>query len=67
MQTPCPAQWAAVTLVIVGSPEVVGAAAWLGVQRFMGNIVGGFLAYAGAVVGYGAQCCSCIGVRLKCK
>ena len=44
----CPAQWAAVTLIIVGSPELVGAAAWLGVQRFMGNVAGGFLAYAGA-------------------
>ena len=40
-------QWAAITLIIVGTAEYVGAAAWIAVQRLAGNIIGGYLGYAG--------------------
>ena len=61
----CVAQWAAVTLVIVGSMELVGATAWLGVQRFMGNVAGGFLGYAGVTVSDCALDCSGTGIRIQ--
>ena len=40
-------QWAAITLIIVGTAEYVGAAAWIAMQRLAGNIIGGYLGYAG--------------------
>jgi len=40
-------QWAAITLIIVGTAEYVGAAAWIAIQRLTGNIIGGYLGYAG--------------------
>ena len=40
-------QWAAITLIIVGTAEYVGAAAWIAMQRLTGNIIGGYLGYAG--------------------
>ena len=43
----CAAQWAALTLLIVGAPEYVGAAAWVAIQRIAGNIVGGYIGYGG--------------------
>jgi len=43
-----PWQWAAITLIIVGTAEYVGAAAWIAIQRLTGNIIGGYLGYAGS-------------------
>lgn len=43
-------QWAAVTLVIVGTADYVGAVAWVAVERIAATIVGGLLGSVGACV-----------------
>lgn len=43
-------QWASVTLVLIQTPETLGGSVWLSLQRILGTLVGGFVAF-GLVVG----------------
>ena len=45
---PCCLQWAAITLVLVGTADYVGAVAWLALERLAATLVGGVLGYVGA-------------------